>query len=247
MIRSARSSGCGRSSRTSASGSSGGPSSPIATPAARCAAAGAKRSRPWNVREIDSSAYVGVRELVRGLDPRALGGRDQQAVVGPDVERPSRSRSASGPARAADTGVDDGEVAPDRHVRDRVREHQRALEDLLRRDPVRDVDDLRLRRDPLDHAVAGADEVVLEPEVAQEGDEHAAEPIAASEPGDVVRPASRDDLDARRPRRLRRLRADADRRDVGAERGRTRGRPTPRRARRGRPRAPASGVSSRVR
>ena len=87
----------------------------------------------------------------------------------------------------------------------------------LRRDPVRDVDDLRLGRDPLDHAVAGADEVVLKPEVAQEGDEHAAEPIAASEAGDVVRLGLAHDLDARFPRRLRRQRPDADRRDVDAE------------------------------
>src|SRR2546430_13061188 len=35
-----------------------------------------------------------------------------------------------------------------------------------------DVDDLRLRRDPLQHAMTGADEVVREPEVGQERDEH---------------------------------------------------------------------------
>jgi hypothetical protein len=45
---------------------------------------------------------------------------------------------------------------------------------MLGQDPVRDVDDLDLGRDRLDDAVAGADEIVLEPEVAQEGDEHAA-------------------------------------------------------------------------
>ncbi len=70
----------------------------------------------------------------------------------------------------------------DRHVRQRAREHQRTLQHLLRGNPVRHVDDLRLRRDPLDHAVAGADEVVLKPEVAQEGDEHAREVTAASRP-----------------------------------------------------------------
>ena len=53
-----------------------------------------------------------------------------------------------------------------------VAQDERALEDVLRRDPVGDVDDLRLGRDPLHHAVAGADEVVLEPEVGQERDEH---------------------------------------------------------------------------
>jgi hypothetical protein len=63
-------------------------------------------------------------------------------------------------------------VDADRHVGKRVAEHERALQHLLGRDPVRDVDDLHLGRDPLHHAVAGADEVVLEAEVAQEGDEH---------------------------------------------------------------------------
>ena len=73
---------------------------------------------------------------------------------------------------AADARVDDGEVDADRHVRQRVGEHERPLQHRLRRDPVGDVDDLGLRRDPLDHAVAGADEVVLEPEVGEERDEH---------------------------------------------------------------------------
>src|SRR5207249_9698334 len=41
----------------------------------------------------------------------------------------------------------------------------------LRVDSVRDVEDLRLGCDPLDHAVAGADEAVLETEVAQKRDE----------------------------------------------------------------------------
>jgi hypothetical protein len=59
----------------------------------------------------------------------------------------------------------------DGHVRQRARKNERALKDVRRRDPVRDVDDVGLGRDPLDDAVAGADEVVLEAEVGQEGDE----------------------------------------------------------------------------
>jgi hypothetical protein len=73
---------------------------------------------------------------------------------------------------AADAGIDDCQVNAGRHVRERVGEYERALQHLLRRDPVCDVDDLRLWRDPLDHAMAGADEVVLEPEVGQERDHH---------------------------------------------------------------------------
>src|SRR5436189_6444197 len=61
------------------------------------------------------------------------------------------------------------------HVRRRVRQDECALENLLRRDPVCHVDDLHVGRDRFDHAVASSDEVVLEPEVAQEGEEHAAE------------------------------------------------------------------------
>ena len=132
-----------------------------------------------------------VRELVRGGDPGPLGGRDQQPVVGADEEPPLLVAQRERAARAADTGVDDRQVDADGHVGQRAREDERALEDLLRRDPVRDVDDLRLGRDPLDHAVARADEVVLEPEVAQEADEHAAEPIAASRPATSCVSASR--------------------------------------------------------
>src|SRR5215211_2046079 len=60
----------------------------------------------------------------------------------------------------------------DRHVRKRVSQDERALQHALRRDPVRDVDDLRLRSDALDHTVAGPHEIVLETEVGQERDDH---------------------------------------------------------------------------
>src|SRR5439155_24662048 len=69
--------------------------------------------------------------------------------------------------------------------RQRIREHERALEHALRLDPVRDVDALDLGRDPLHHSVAGADEVVREPEVGEERDEHCqreATPTAATRP-----------------------------------------------------------------
>jgi hypothetical protein len=57
------------------------------------------------------------------------------------------------------------------HVREGVSEHERALEDVLGLDPVGDVDDLDVGGDPLDDALAGADEVVLEAEIGQQGDE----------------------------------------------------------------------------
>ena len=86
-----------------------------------------------------------VRELVRRGDPRPVGGRDQQPVVRADEEPSLLVAQRERAARAADTGVDDRQVDADGHVGERAREHERALEDLLRRDPVRDVDDLRLR------------------------------------------------------------------------------------------------------
>ncbi len=73
----------------------------------------------------------------------------------------------------ADARVDDSEMHPDWHIRNGVREHERPLEDRLGGNAVRYVDDLRLRSDRLHDSVAGAHEVVLETEVAQERDEHA--------------------------------------------------------------------------
>ena len=167
-------------------------------------------------------------------------------MSGPTKSRPSASRSASARREPPTPGSTTARWTPIGHVRERAREHERALEDLLPRDPVRDVDDLRLGRDPLDHAVARADEVVLEPEVAQEADEHAAEPIAASRPATSCVSASPDDLDPGLPGRGGRLRPDAHRRDRRRRAARTPAPPTPRPARRGHPRwrAPASARGS---
>ena len=73
---------------------------------------------------------------------------------------------------AADARVDDREVDARGHVRQRVGEHERALEHRLRLDPVRDVDHLARQARSRDHPVARADEVVVEPEVGQERDDH---------------------------------------------------------------------------
>ena len=79
-------------------------------------------------------------------------------------------RIATRAALAPDARVDDGEVHGGREVRHGACEHESALRHRLRRDPVRDVDDLRVAGDPLHHAPADADEVVLQPEVGQERD-----------------------------------------------------------------------------
>jgi hypothetical protein len=107
------------------------------------------------------------------MPPKRSAG-DEQPVVRADVEAAALVAQHDRAARTADARVDDREVHALRHVRQRAREHERALQHLLRRDPVRDVDDLHVRRDALHDAVARADEVVLQAEVAQEGDEHAA-------------------------------------------------------------------------
>jgi hypothetical protein len=108
-----------------------------------------------------SSAYSGLASSCTSSTPPS----EQPVVAGPQREWT---------AVAADARVDDREVHADRHVRERVAEHERALQHLLRRDPVRDVDDLRVGRDPLDHPVARAHEVILKPEVGQERDHHRA-------------------------------------------------------------------------
>ena len=164
-------SGCGTSSRTSELGSTGGPSFVESEPEREV-----RRRRREDVSAVEGrrdglERVLAVGQLVGGVDPaELLGRRDQQAVVGADVEA-----AVAAAERDAHAGR---RPRPDRRprggrlgeVRERVREHERALQHALRRDPVRDVDDLDLGRDPLHHAVAGADEVVLEPEVGEEGD-----------------------------------------------------------------------------
>ena len=93
--------------------------------------------------------------------PRRSAAGTSRPLSGPTKRRPSPLRSASARRLAPTPGSTTARWTPLGHVRKRVREHERALEHGLRRDPVRDVDHLRVGRDPLDHAVADADEVVL--------------------------------------------------------------------------------------
>jgi len=112
---------------------------------------------------------------VRGLDPAGrFRSRHQEPVVRADEEALVTSSQGERAALAPDSWIDDREVNALGHIRQRVAEDEGALEDVLRRDPVRDVEDLDLGRDPLHHSVARADEVVLEAEVRQERNEHGA-------------------------------------------------------------------------
>ena len=147
---------------------------------------------PVERRRDGLERVLAVRDLVRGLDPaELLRSRDEQPVVGPDVETAVAAPEGDRPALASHARIDDREMDAFGEVRERVREHDRPLQHPVRLDPVRDVDDLDLRRDPLHHAVAGAHEVVLEPEVGQERDQHVRpkliDPPAPDEAVEVVR------------------------------------------------------------
>ena len=141
-------------------------SSAGARPPARNAAAGAKTSRPWNVRESGEPVRRLGQLPASAMPPILSAAGTSKPLSGADVEpavaASQRDRLPLGPH----TGVDDGEMNALGHVRQRVSQHERALQDLLRIDAVGDVDDLDLGRDPLHDAVARADEVVGDAEVA---------------------------------------------------------------------------------
>ena len=140
-------------------------------------------------------------DLDRGSNPaEPLRGREQQPVVRPDEQplvlgRLDRDR----PPRAADLGVDDGEMDAARRVRQRTGQRQRALDHAVARDPVREVDDADLGRLPGDHGVDDADELVGRAVVRQErhrahraGDyARASATSAATRPSGVCGSASR--------------------------------------------------------
>ena len=170
----------GRSRRTRPSGSTGGPSSASGTPDGEVSRRGAEEVATVERPRDRVERVLRIRQLVRRLDPASARGRQQQPVVRTDVQPALRIPERQRPTWAADSRIDDREMHADGHEPDRVRENECALEDRRRRDPVRDVDDLRLRGDALDDPVTGSDEVVLEPEVAQERDEHVAERNAGS-------------------------------------------------------------------
>ena len=79
-----------------------------------------------------SSAYAGFASSCAASIPARSAAGTSRPLSGPTKKRPSPSRSASAPAGAADAGVDDREMDADRHVRQRAREHERALQDRLR-------------------------------------------------------------------------------------------------------------------
>ena len=117
-----------------------------------------------------------------GHAAEALGGGQEEPVVGTDVQPSLRIAQGESTPAAPHARIDDREVDSGRHVGQRIGEHERALEHVSRPDPMRDVDHASVGSDGGDDAVTGADEVVLEPEVGQEGDDHELERNASTRP-----------------------------------------------------------------
>ena len=160
----------GSSSRTSEPGSSAGPTASIGVPIARCAAIGAKTSRPWKRARDDGQHQVAVLEGAGRHDPaQPLRRRHEQPVVRPDQDVAAADPERDAATLRPDAGIDDRHVDADRHVREGERERARALPDRVARHLVADVDDQRIRRDPVHHATA--DGRSGRPEVRGEGDD----------------------------------------------------------------------------
>lgn len=101
-------------------------------------------------------------------------GGGQQPVVGGDEQVAAlggayRERAPVAP----DARVDDGEMDRIGRVGDGLGEDRARFADVVTGDPVGDVDDPHVGRDPGDHGPADAREVVGDPIVGEEGDGHA--------------------------------------------------------------------------
>ena len=125
-------------------GRAAGPSSPSSTPARQMCAVRREESRPWKVCETVRACSAGSVEARGRRDPaRPIGGVRAGARYPATNKRARRCpRIAIALPLTPDTRVDDGDVHAGGHVGESVREHERALKHVLRRDPVCDVDHL---------------------------------------------------------------------------------------------------------
>ena len=117
----------------------GSPAPASGAPAARCAATGAKRSRPWKVADVGSrrcgeratsTASTAPPKRSTASASRPLSGPDEDALVLGGAHR-------HGAALAADLGVDDREVHAGREVGQRAAQHERAGAHVVAIDAVR--------------------------------------------------------------------------------------------------------------
>jgi hypothetical protein len=148
------------------------PRSPIGFPLARCAAAGAKMSRPWNVLDKRLEHHLSRVDHASLLHAAETLPRDrEQPVVRPDHEGARGRLQREREALAADAGIDDGKVHRLLgHVRNGAAQRERPRGDVLTQDRVRQVDHVHVGRDSRDHAVTDADELVVEAVVREEHD-----------------------------------------------------------------------------
>ena len=110
-----------------------GPRSASGIPMARCAAAGANTSRPWNVRETGCSTTSSDVDLDRSTaPPSASHARESKPLSGPTSSAPDPARTAIGSPVRPHTGIDDRHV--DRvvgQVRRRASQRERAAHHVL--------------------------------------------------------------------------------------------------------------------
>ncbi len=166
--------GAGSSITSSSSAPSGSPASASSAPVARCAATGANRSRPWKVADTGSRRW-GEREMSTtwSTPPQRLPGQREQPVVRTHQQPTVLAAQGDGAALGAHLRVHHPHVHSARQVGQGVAQHDRPLPHGEAPDAVGEVDDLGVGRDPADHAVADAHELVVVAVVGEEGDDHA--------------------------------------------------------------------------
>ena len=137
---------------------------------------GRRRARRGRGRETCARSTAAHRRGSRARAPRRSRPAPRPAAAARCRGRRTAGRRCLAGRRAGGSpptpGSTTARCTPTGMYGQRVRQHERALEDRLWRDAVGDVDHPRVGRDPGDDAVAGADEVVLQPEVAEEADDH---------------------------------------------------------------------------
>ncbi len=144
------------------------------------AAAGANTSRPSNVvgspvappPAVPDNPDGGSRATARRMPPARAAAARSSPLSGPTNQRRSGpSVSSTTPAPwAADPRVDDGQDDPRAEVGHRPDQGRRAGPDVVRRDLVGEVDDRDARRQPAQHRMDDADELVGQAVVGEEVD-----------------------------------------------------------------------------
>ena len=105
-------------SRASRRSGSSGPTVSYGTPAARCAATGAKMSRPWKL-DVMTGSIRSRFSMARAstMPPSASAAGDEQPVVRADEDVAAGDLEGDRQPLRADARVDDRDVGADRHVR----------------------------------------------------------------------------------------------------------------------------------